>query len=130
MNRPPDEDELARLLQALSGPEPSAAFAAGARRRYRAAIEARERRLVLIGLAAALVGLTIVVVLAGTMAEPVSLMAWLAEAMADLVRWTVGTGVILALVPLIVWAGAALGFAAAALSIALIARPPSPATVK
>jgi len=110
MNRPPD-DELARLLQALSVPEPSADFAAAARRRYRAAIEARERRQVLIGLAAALVG-------------------WLAEAVADLVRWTVGTGVVLALVPLAIWAAAGLGCAAAALSIALIARASSPATAK
>ena len=129
MNRPPD-DELARLLQALSVPEPSADFAAAARRRYRAAIEARERRQVLIGLAAALVGLAMVAVLAGPMPESAALVGWLAEAVADLVRWTVGTGVVLALVPLAIWAAAGLGCAAAALSIALIARASSPATAK
>ena len=45
MSERPDEDgRLTSLLQALPMPEPSAEYLAGARRRYRDAMEARDRR--------------------------------------------------------------------------------------
>src|SRR5262249_19317049 len=121
MSRRIDGDrELARLLQALPAPEPSAEFLTGARRRYLAAIEARERSRVLKGLAAAVAALAVAAVLAGAAIEPVALAGWLAEGMADLTRWTVGIGVVVALVPPAIWVGALLGSAAAVLSIVLV----------
>ena len=54
--RPDEHGQLTSLLQALRVPEPSAEFLAGARRRYLDAIEMRDRRQVLTGLLAALVG--------------------------------------------------------------------------
>ena len=83
------------------------------RGRYLEAIEARDRRL---GLLAALVALAVTVVLLGSAIEPVSLVAWLAEAAADLARWTAAAGVVMALVPLPIWVSAALGSAATVLS--------------
>jgi hypothetical protein len=131
MSRRPDEnDQLAGLLRALAAPEPSAEFRAGARRRYRAAIEARDRRQVLTGLTAALIGLAVIAVLLGPTLEPAALVAWLAEAAADLARWTTGVGVVLALVPLVVWPALVLGSAAALLSLVLIARARSLAPAK
>ena len=100
--RPDENGRLTSLLQALRGPEPSAEFLAGARRRYREAIEGRDRRQVLTGLGAALVGLVVIAVLVGTIIEPAAVVAWLAGATADLARWTTGVGVVLALVPTVV----------------------------
>jgi hypothetical protein len=131
MSRPADEnDQLAHLLQALPAAEPSAEFLTSARRRYLAAMEARERRQVLAGLAAALVGLAAIGVLVGPTLDPAAIVGWLAEAVADLARWTIGVGVILGLLPSAIWAGAALGLTAAVLSIAVIARVSSPTIVK
>src|SRR5439155_3478088 len=88
MSRRADEhDELSSLLKALPAPEPSAEFLAGARRRYLEAIEARDRRAVFTGLAAAVVGLVAIATLLTTTIEPAALVAWLAEAVADLARW-------------------------------------------
>lgn len=125
-----DEDELTGLLQALHAPEPSPEFLAGTRRRYLAAIEARDRRRVLTGLVAALVGLAVTAILLGSAIEPVALLAWLAGATADLARWTAALGVVMALVPLPVWTSAALGSAAAVLSLVVIARGWSVAVAK
>jgi hypothetical protein len=125
-----ENEQLTRLLRTLPAPGPSAEFLASARRRYLAAIEARERRQVLIGLAAALVGLAMIAVLTGATVDPAALGGWLAEAVADLARWTIGIGVVLALVPPAIWATAALGSGAAVLSMILIARAPSLASVK
>jgi hypothetical protein len=131
MSQRPDENgRLTSLLQALPVPEPSAEFLADARRRYLDAIEARDRRQVLTGLAAALVGLAVVAILLGPTIEPTALVAWLAEVAADLARWTTGVGVILALVPLAMWTSAALGSTAAVLSLVLVARARSLAPVK
>lgn len=131
MSRRPDENgQLTRQLQALSTPEPSAEFLTGARRRYLEAIEARERRAVFTGLAAALVGLVVIATLLTTTIEPAALVAGLAEAVADLARWTKGVGVVIALVPLAIWTSAALGSTAALLSLVLIARARSLALVK
>ena len=132
MSRQIDEDgELARLLQALPVPEPSVEFLTSARRRYLAALEARERSQVLAALVAAVLGLAIIAVLAATAVEPVALVGWLADAVADLARWTIGTGVVLALVPPAIWTAAALGSAAAAaLSMILIGQVSSPAIAK
>jgi hypothetical protein len=79
---------------------------------------------------AALVGLSVIAVLVGTVIEPAALVAWLAEAAADLARWTTGIGVVLALVPPVAWASVVLGSAAAVLSVALITRTRSVALAK
>jgi hypothetical protein len=123
MSQPPDENgRLTGLLQALRVPEPSAEFLAGARRRYLDAIEVRDRRQVLTGLVAALVGLAVIALLLGPTIEPEALLASLAEVAADLARWTTGVGVVLALVPLAIWASATLASTAAVLSLVLVAR--------
>ena len=130
MSRRPDDDQLAVLLRALPAPEASTQFRAAARRRYLDAIEARDRRAVLTGLMATLIGLAAIVTVLGTTSGPVALVAWLAEAAADLTRWTAGIGVVLALVPLTVWTSAVLSFAVAVLSLVLVARAQSPALSK
>jgi len=118
-----DEDaRLTSLLQALRVAEPSPAFLAGARRRYLEAIEVRDRRQVLRGLVAALVGLSVIAILLGPTIDPAALLVWLADVAADLARWTAGVGVVLALVPLAIWASAALGSIAAVLSLVFVAR--------
>jgi len=122
--------QLARLLQALPTPAPSDEFLAGARRRYLEAMEARDRRAVFTGLAAALIGLVVIVTLLATTVEPTVLVAELAEAVADLARWATGLGVVIALVPVSMWTSAALGSAAAILSLILFARARSLAPVK
>jgi len=128
--RPDDNGRLTSLLQALRVPEPSAEFLAGARRRYLDAIEVRDRRQVLTGLLAALVGLAVIAILLGPTIEPAALLASLAEVAADLARWTTGVGVVLALVPLALWASAALASTAAVLSLVLVARARSLGFVK
>jgi len=131
MSRRLDEhDRLADLLRMLPAPEPSAQFASAARRRYLEAIEARARREALTGLVAALVGLAVTASLVWTVIEPVTLVGWLAEAAADLVRWTAGLGVVLAVVPPAAWAAGVLGSAATALALALVVRTRSPALAK
>lgn len=124
--QPDDTERLTSLLQALRGPEPSAEFLTGARRRYLDAIEMRDRRQVLVGLGAALVGLAVVAILLG----PTALLASLAEVAADLARWTTGVGIVLALVPFPIWASAALGSIAAVLSLVFVARARSLGLVK
>lgn len=131
MSQRSDENgRLTGLLQALRVPEPSAEFLAGARRRYLDAIEVRDRRQVLTGLVAALVGLAVVAILLGPTIEPAALLAPLAGVAADLARWTTGVGVLLALVPLALWASAALASTAAVLSLVLVARARSLGLVK
>jgi hypothetical protein len=128
--RPDENGRLTSLLQALCVPEPSAEFLAGARRRYLEAIEVRDRRQVLTGLVAALVGLAVIAILLGPTIEPAALLASLAGVAADLARWTTGVGVVLALVPLAIWASAALASTAAVLSLVLVARARSLGLVK
>jgi len=131
MSRQSDKDaQLTSLLQALPVPTPSDEFLAGARRRYLEAMEARERRTVFVGLAAALVGLVVIVILLATTVEPTALVATLAEAAADLARWATGLGVVIALVPVSIWTSAMLGSAVAILSLILLARARSLAPVK
>ncbi len=131
MSRRADEsDELTSLLQALPAPEPSAEFLAGARRRYLEAVEARHRRAVLTGLAAAVVGLVVTASLLTITIEPAALVVLLAEAAADLARWATGVGVVIALVPLSIWTSTFLGSAAAVLSLILMARARSLTPVK
>jgi hypothetical protein len=125
-----DNDRLASLLRALPAAEPSAEFRAVARRRYLAAVEARDRRAVLTGLMGALIGLGIIAMLLGPSLEPTALVAWLAEAAADLARWTTGVGVVLALVPPIVWMSVAVGFAVTVLSLVAAVRARSLALAK
>ena len=125
-----DEDgQLTSLLQMLPAPEPSAQLASAARRRYLAAIEARTRREALAGLMVALVGLAGVAALAAA-TEPAALVTWLAKAAADLGRWTAGIGVVLAIVPPVVWAPLVLGSAATVLALVLLARGRSVALAK
>jgi hypothetical protein len=131
MSEHSDEDgRLTSLLQALVVPEPSPESLIGTRRRYLEAIEARDRHHVLTGLVAGLVGLAVTVILLGPAVEPLALVAWLAEAAADLARWMTGVGVVVAVVPLSIWTSAALGSAAALLSLLLIVRARTPAAVK
>jgi hypothetical protein len=131
MSQRPDENgQLTSLLQALRVPEPSAEFLAGARRRYLDAIAVRDRRQVLTGLLAALVGLAMMAILLGPTIEPAALLVSLAAVAADLARWTTGVGVVLALVPLAIWASAALASTAAVLSLVLVARARSLGLVK
>ena len=131
MSQQADENgRLTGLLQALRVPEPSAEFLDGARRRYRDAIEVRDRRQVLTGLVAALVGLAVIAILLGPTIEPAALLASLAGVAADLARWTTGVGVVLVLVPLAIWASAALASTAAVLSLVLVARARSLGPVK
>ena len=131
MSQRPDENgRLTSLLQALRVAEPSAEFLAGARRRYLEAIEARDRRRVLTALVAALVGLAVIAILLGPTIEPAALLGSLADLASDLARWTTGGGVVLALVPLAIWASAALGSTAAILSLVLVARTRSLGLVK
>jgi hypothetical protein len=123
MSRQFDEDDrLGDLLRLLPAPEPSAQLASSARRRYLEAIEARARREAVIGLAAALVGLAMIAVLIATVFEPVTLVAWLAEAAADFARWTTGIVIVLALVPSLVWGSLVLGSAATMFVLAFAAR--------
>jgi hypothetical protein len=131
MSRGPEEnDRLADLLRMLPAPEPSAEFASEARRRYLVAIEARARREALTGLAAALVGLAVIVALIGTVIEPATLVGGLADAVADLARWTTGVGVVLAVVPPVAWTPIVLGSAATVLALGLVARTRSVALAK
>jgi len=125
-----DNAQLTSLLQALPVPALSDEFLVGARRRYLEAKEARDRRMVFTGLAAALVGLVVVITLLATTVEPTALVATLAEAAADLARWATGLGVVIALVPVSIWTSAVLGSAAAILSLILLARARSLAPVK
>lgn len=117
-----DDDRLGDLLRMLPAPEPSAQFVSAARRRYLEAIEARARREALTGLAAALVGLAMIAALVGTVFEPVTLVAWLAEAAADLARWTTGLVVVSALVPPLAWVSLLLSSAATMLVLAFAVR--------
>jgi hypothetical protein len=125
-----ERDELTSLLQALPAPEPSAEFLAGARRRYLEAVEARDRRAVLTGLTAAVVGLVVTASLLTITIEPATLVVLLAEAAADLARWATGAGVVIALVPLSIWTSTLLGSTAAVLSLILMARARSLTPVK
>jgi len=123
MNQRPDENgRLASLLRAIPGPEPPPDFVAGARRRYRDAVEARYQRRMFTSLAGALLGLVLVATLLGPTAEPALLVAWLAEATAQGARWMTGVAVVLLLVPLGFWAPATLGLVASVLSLVLLAR--------
>jgi hypothetical protein len=126
MNQRPDEtDRLASLLRAIPPPEPPANFLAGARRRYREAIDARHRREISASLASGLLGLGLIAFLLVPAVEPASLVAWLAEAAADVARWMTGAVVVLSLVPLTFWAVAALSFVASTLTLIRLARAPS-----
>jgi len=125
-----DNGQLASLLQALPVPAPSDEFLAVARRRYLEAMEARDRRAAFTGLAAALVGLVVIITFLATTVEPTTLVAGLAEAVADLARWATGLGVVIGLVPVSIWTSATLGSAAAVLSLILLARGRSLAPVK
>jgi len=127
---PDENDQLESLLRMLPAPEPSAQFAAAARRRYREAVAARARREALTGFLAALIGLAALTTFALTVIEPAALVVWLAETVADIARWTAGTGVVLALVPPVVWASVVLGSVATSLSMLLIARARAVALAK
>jgi hypothetical protein len=128
--RPDEHGQLVSLLRALPVVEPSSDFVAGARRRYREAIDARDRREVVTGLVAALLALVLVATLLASIEPAIVIVGWLAEASADAARWLTGAGVVLSLVPPVFWASAALGFAAAALSLVLLARARPLAIVK
>lgn len=69
------------------------------------------------GLVVALIGLVVTATLVVTITEPATLIVWLADTVADLARWTAGIGVVLALVPPVVWGSVVLGSAATVLSL-------------
>src|SRR5262245_62257231 len=120
--RPDENGQLTNLLRALVTSEPSEEFQAGARRRYLHAIKARDRRHALAGLAAAVVGLAVIAALLGSVVEPIVFVGWLAEAAADLARWTTGVGVVIDLVPPSFWASAILTSIACVLSLVVLTR--------
>jgi len=123
MSRSPDEnDRLGSLLRAIPAPEPSADFLAGAHRRYREAIDARHRREIHTSLVSGLLGLGLIAFLVVPTVEPASLLAWLAEAAADVARWTTGAVVVLALIPPTFWAVAALSTVASTLTLISLAH--------
>lgn len=94
-----DGDEaLTALLRQISFPEPTPDLLAGARRRYVEAVDARYRREVVAGLAAACVALALVA-LAVT---PATLIAWVAVTLADLATWLGALEVLVSLVPPVV----------------------------
>ena len=128
--RDDERDDLGSLLRSLPAPEPSADFVAATRRRYHAAIEARDRRVVLAGFGAAVVGLVTIVALLTTTIGPITLAAWLAEAAADVARWMTVAGVVIDLVPLGLWMSAVLGSAVSLLSLVLMFRARSVALAK
>ena len=131
MKNPPDDDErLTILLRAISIPEPSPNLLAGARRRYREALEARYRREVLLGLMAASVGLLLPAALLLSLFEPAALIAWGAVGAAGATRWITGMAVVVSIVPLAVWASVAAGFVVSLLPIGLLARARRLAVVK
>ena len=131
MSRLPDDNgQLASLLRTIPAPEPPPDFLPGARRRYREALDARYRREIFTGLAATLIGLVLVATLLAPAVEPTILIAWLAEATADVARWMTGIAIVISLVPLTFWTSAALGFVASALWLILLARARSLAFVK
>jgi len=123
--RPDDSEPLGRLLRALPAAEPSSEFRAAARRRYLAAIEARDRRAALTGFIAALVGLAIIILLPGWSLGPTVPVGWLAQAAADLARWVTGVAVVIALVPSVVWTSVVLSFVGTVVSLALLVRAQS-----
>ena len=127
---PNGNDQLARLLQTIPKPEPPADFLASARRRYREAIDARHRRELFTSFAAGLLGLVLVAIILVPAVEPAGLIAWLAEATADVARWMTGAAVVLSLVPLTFWTAATLGSLASTLSLVLLTRARSLGVVK
>ena len=131
MSRLSDENEqLDRLLRAIPAPAPAADFLAATRQRYRVALDARDRREIWRSLAAGLLGLVLLAVLVAPSVQPTVLVAWLAEAAADLARWMTGAAVVLALVPPTFWVATALGFVACTLSLVRLSRARSLALVK
>lgn len=123
MKNPPDADErLTILLQAISTPEPSPNLLAGARRRYREALDARYRREVFLGLVAASVGLLLPAILLLSLFEPAALIAWGAVGAAGVTRWMTGAAIVVSIVPLAVWVSVVVGFVVSLLPIALLAH--------
>ena len=130
MKNPPDDERLTILLRALSTPEPSPNLLAGARRRYREALDARYRREVFLGLVAASVGLVLPAIVLLSLFEPADLIAWGAVAAGGVTRWMAGAAIVLSIVPLAVWGSVVVGFVVSLLPIGLLARARRPAVVK
>ena len=131
MKNPPDDHErLTSLLRAISTPEPSPNLLAGARRRYREALEARYRREVAVGLVAASMGLLLPAILLLSLFEPADLIAWGAVAAAGVTRWMTGVAIVLSIVPVGVWGSVVVGLVGSLVPIGLLARVRRPAAVK
>ena len=130
MKNPPDDERLTILLRAISIPEPSPTLLAGARRRYREALEARYRREVVLGLVAASVGLLLPAILLLFLFEPADLIAGGAVAAAGVTRWMTGVAIVLSIVPVGVWTSVVVGFVVSLLPIGLLARVWRPVVVK
>jgi hypothetical protein len=126
-----DEDaRLTTLLRTIRIPEPPADFLAVARRRYLEALEARYRRQVFTGLVAAFLVFGMAAAPLLSASEPATLIAWVAVTISSVARWMDGIGIVLALVPPVVWLSAVLGSVIPLLSIASIFRGRSLTVVK
>jgi hypothetical protein len=122
-----ESDSLDQLLRDLPVPEPSPDFLAGARRRYGQAVAARARREVVTSLAAALLGLALLVGLQAVAFDADTMIAWLAEVAADATRWIAGAVILCSLVPFMFWILTGLG---SLVSLALLARARPAAATK
>ena len=126
-----DEDErLTLLLRAIPFPEPSPDFLAGARRRYLEAVEARYRREAFTGLLAAAFVLSFAAILLLSTFKPATLIVRVAVTIAGFTKWMDGIGVVLSLVPSVVWPSAVLVSVVFLLSIASLLRVRSPVAAK
>ena len=126
-----DEDaRLTTLLRTIRIPEPSADFLAVARRRYLEALDARYRQEVSTGLVAAFLAVGLAAALLPSAFEPATLIAWIAVTTSNAARWMDGIGIVLALVPPLVWLAAAVGSVIPLLSIASLLRARSLTVVK
>jgi hypothetical protein len=125
-----DEDErLTTLLRAIPIPEPPPDFLAATRRRYLEAVEARYRRDVFTGLAAAGLAFMLVALLLSAV-KSAGLIGWGVTTIASWARWMDVIGIVLSHVPPLVWTPVMLVSVLSLLSIASLLRLRSPAVVK
>ena len=125
-----DDERLASLLGAMVVPEPRPDFLAGARRRYVAAMEARDRREALRAFLVASFALGVAVLGALSVLDPLALIGEAALVIADVAKALDGIGVVLSQVPPVAWTSAMLASVAALLSAVSLRRVGSTVTMK
>ena len=125
-----EDERLTSLLRTISFPEPRPDFLASARRRYIEAMEARYRREAFTGLLAASFASVLASTLLLSAFKPVTLIGWVAVAIASLAKWVGGIGIIVGQVPPFAWTTAVLVAVLSLLSVVSLRRVRSPAAVK